>query len=422
MGVTDTHRAHVLKTLPSMFDPMWQNAWRVFDDDHLAVFISGHSPLVVIELFGVEDRGALDRLRMETCGVWFEEPVAVESLGQHGISESAWGTALSSRRIAAYKRPAVITENYPDEDHWTVERFKPPMIIPPYSATRKIEMTLDSRTVSQTVMGIRIPKGDNPHLPDSYRDEVALSLKDRPDLLKRLSEGAFGSVLMGPQVAQGFNLNRHVSVERLLPYRGEPLCVGQDGGHTPATVIGQTWRGYLRVLAAFPIEHGGMRQQYEQNVVPWFKHYAPWAVHQDEMIYGVYDPSMPDDESDTDRNPVDVIVELLGGSWNPGPTDWESRRAVMLKSFNMAVAGDPALQIDQTCAKDLVKTLNGRWHYPQDNMGNISRDKPKQPNHPWEDLGQAYCYFLCGVLSDSPKQITQALRADTKFDVFSDDY
>jgi hypothetical protein len=148
IGVTDTHRAHVVKTIPSLFDPLWSGGWKIFDGDHLAVFSIGGTPLVAMELFGVEDQGAIDRLRMETVGVWFEEPVAVAVLDQKGISETAWMTAISSQRLPAYSHPAVITTNYPDEDHWTVARFHPPMAPPPY-------IFQDGER-----MAIRIPKGD----------------------------------------------------------------------------------------------------------------------------------------------------------------------------------------------------------------------------------------------------------------------
>jgi hypothetical protein len=386
IGVTDTHRAHVVKTVPSLFDPLWSGGWKVYDGDHLAVFSSGGKPLVAIELFGVEDQGAIDRLRMETVGVWFEEPVAVAVLDQKGISETAWMTAISSQRLPAYSHPAVITTNYPDEDHWTVARFHPPLAAPPY-------IFQDGER-----MAIRIPRGDNPHLSERFRDEMAASLKNRPDLFVRLSEGNFGSLAMGSQVAAGFNPAAHVAREVLLPIAGEPLLLGQDFGHTPATIIGQSWRGFARVYAALTCEHGGVRQHFEASVIPWLSKYAPWALKDRAMITGVYDPAgNTEDESDTDQSPIRTIEKMLGGYWMEGGVSWESRKGPMLALFNRAIAGEAALRLCPAGAAPLIKALKGRWYYPLDKLGGVVRDIPKKPNHPWEDLGDAFCYFASGL-------------------------
>ena len=31
---------------------------------------------------------------------------------------------------------------------------------------------------------------------------------------------------------------------------------------------------------------------------------------------------------------------------------------------------------------------------PEDRFGQVKKDAPKKPNHPWEDLGDALCYFV----------------------------
>ncbi len=405
IGVTDTHRAHVVKTIPSLHDPLWNGAWRMFDGDHLAVFFDGETPLVTMELFGVEDQGAIDRLRMETVGVWFEEPVAVTVLDQKGISETAWMTAISSQRLPAYSHPAVITTNYPDEDHWTVKRFHPPMAPPPHVFQEGERMA------------IRIPAGDNPHLSERFRDEMAASLKHRPDLFVRLSEGNFGSLAMGSQVAAGFNPAAHVSKDALRPIAGEPLLLGQDFGHTPATIIGQSYRGFVRVYAALACDHGGVRQHFDASVIPWLAKYAPWALRDRSMIAGVYDPAgNTEDESDTDQSPIRTIEKMLGGYWSEGGVSWESRKGPMLALFNRAIAGEAALRLCPVGCAALIQALKGRWYYPLDRLGGVMRDIPKKPNHPWEDLGDAFCYFASGL--GQAEIEPRAIKVESDFDLF----
>ncbi len=394
IGVTDTFQSHKLKTVRSLENPLWQGLWEIKDQGHLALFKVDGQELVHLDLFGIEDQGAMDRVRMETCGVWFEEAAPSALMVQStGIRLEAWGLAITSQRIPSHCHPAILTENYPDEDHWTWQRFV--------------------ANPNKNSAYFRVPPGERATADD--RREWREALQDRPDLLRRLLDGQPGVVLLGQQVAVGFNEDKHVSRERLYPFKGEPLIIGQDGGHTPATIIGQPWRGFFRIYAALPMDRGGMRQQVETNILPWLTRHAPWAIRQPYMIQGVYDPSMPDDESDSDRNPVDVLEEYLGGVWEPGPVSWEARKGSLITAINRhAGPGELALQIDPVDGKPLVQALSGRWYYAQDKLGNVSKDLPKQPNHPWEDLGNALCYWLAGAMP--MQQPRGPVKVETSFD------
>lgn len=412
LGVTDYHRSHKDKTVESLQKDFWEGAWTLYDDDHLAICKQRATngkvvDAVKLHLFGIEDQGALDRVRRETCGLWVEEP-APATTGP-GVSLAAWLTGMTSQRIPTYAKVAMFTTNYPDEDNWTWQRFSP-------GSGR-----WGSHPDHPERMWFRVPKGDNKFISELDRREWAAALEDRPDLARRLLEGKPGSVALGKQVAVGFDEDVHVSRTRLIPVQGEPLAFGQDGGLCPATIIGQNIHGEFRVYAALMIDRGGMRQQWEQNVMPWLVANAPWAISRRGMIYGCYDQSMPDDESDSDRNPMDVIDEFVDALWEGGPIDWESRKGALITGLNRHSApGKPALVIDPVDGRPLAQALSGRWYYAQDRNGSIMRDIPKKPNHPWEDLGDAFVNFLCAVMPETRMidSFKKPIRVETGSSVF----
>ena len=69
--------------------------------------------------------------------------------------------------------------------------------------------------------------------------------------------------------------------------------------------------------------------------------------------------------------------------------------------------GGVALQIGATDDTVLLRrALHSAWYYATTRAGQIVRDLPFKPNHPWEDLGDAFAYFAGGVApSRDPQEV-----------------
>jgi hypothetical protein len=301
---------------------------------------------------------------------------------------------------------ALVTSNMPDEDFWAWQRF---------------EVQRHPGTAS-----VRIPAGESASAEDRAR--WAIALQNRPDLMARLLAGEPGSVQQGPQVAKGYNALAHVAKAPLELMHGE-LWFGWDSApnaHTHAVIIGQRVGPAVRIYAGLVMEETGLKQFLDVVVLSWLSRRAPWALARggNERLYHRYDPSMDTGEGgDIDMNPVARLRRTLGGSFHPGAVDWPSRSGPMLALFNMGDGqGGMALQIDPgEDTKLLRQALGGRWHYAVTRAGTVIRDLPAKPSHPWEDLGDAFAYFIGGLAPNrAPRDPKWRPRqAKIAFDVFA---
>lgn len=424
MGVADSFRSHELKTHVSLNKPFWQGAWRLLDDGHLAVFYTERSPLVAIDLFGVEDRSATDRLKQECVGLWMDEVApSREGVVTSGIDNESWTLALTSRRVQSYSMPAIFTTNPGDDDHWSVMRMKPGPQVEPfcgYHPNFAQKLVKDGKEIDNRRAWFRLPKGDNPHVSDEVRERNEASIEDE-QMRMRLSYGEFGSIKLGPQVAEGFDRARHVAKERIVPNPSEPLFLGFDCWHTPVCVIGQEYKGQVRMLAALYIQgrSAGIRELIRDHVRPWIAKNAGWAFNSSTMLLHGVDPSgETGDQSDPDQNCFQVIEELLGAQIEPGPVKWNARIGPLLSLFSK----HNGIIIDPIDGDPIVKSFGGRWYYPQDRFGNVTRDLPKKPNHPWEDIGDAALYCINRIAPSAAKIDFSKSKVQSDFNVFDHNY
>jgi hypothetical protein len=94
-----------------------------------------------------------------------------------------------------------------------------------------------------------------------------------------------------------------------------------------------------------------------------------------------------------------VILETLRGRMTYGPQAWPPRREAVLRVLaprqEQGVVPLAISPVPETAV--LRAALASRWYYPQTPDGRVDRSRPKKPNSPWADVGDAFAY-LCGWL------------------------
>lgn len=341
--VTDTFTSHKLKTHRTLEHPWWMGTWRLSDGGHVATAIVGGREAVRMDLFGVEDEGAKDRVRMETCLVHFDEVAEVSFLTSRGMDETAWGIALTSQRIPSYAHPAFITTNYPEEEHWAWKRF----------VTKDRPGDRDLNTAY-----VRITPGESASATD--RAEWARSLAARPDLLKRLHAGEPGSVLLGDPVTPAYQESRHYRREPVRAADG-PLYLGWDFWFHPACVLASVSSlGQLRVHLAQRLDGTDAGTLAKNIVRPWLTRHD---LHHRPLVHTGDPTGETADQGRIEHSAQKAILEVLPGAWKKVSNSPEQRiTAINGRLLDSVSTGEPAILLAGPDVTELNKALSGGWH------------------------------------------------------------
>lgn len=402
-----------------------------------------------VYFFGVDSQSDLNRFQsLQLGGVWLEEPAAAaqEEIGS-GIGEDVWALGISSLRhplmtktaynyLRDYIQPkwpnvppdeldygmrlgifytdhlgkprirnrrAQISMNYPEEDHWTWQRFH-------------------EQGIGQL---FRIPKGENIHVDDSYRRNMYEALKNRPDLLARLVEGKPSQIQIGEKVTPEYDADFHRSKVVLYPVKDVPVIRCWDGWMNPSCVFCQiTPRGQFRVLYTIKGNNIGMKQFIMTHVKPFissgvdvgqkkqvtdkFKDVKIWRDMGDATIANP-------DQSDSSFSAAQVIANELESKpgekarFEGGEQNWGTRRSVIKEILDRGkIDGEPMFQV----SKDDVlmhKALSGKWAYKKNPDGTVIRDKPidNDVSHPAAALTHALAKLYKYREKSEPKKIVK---------------
>jgi hypothetical protein len=236
------------------------------------------------------------------------------------------------------------------------------------------------------------------------------AFRDSPDLEARLALGEWSALQLGEQVGAGWDPGVHVASVPMRPVSSYALACGWDGGHSPSCVIGQLIGGQVRIYAALNDMKVGVLELIEDQVLPWLTQYAPWARGQGGALVHVIDPSMATAGQATITESAErVIRDTLRGRIVHGPVAWSPRREAVLRVLAPRHEGGVVpFQVNPGAETALLRgALTSRWYYPRTPDGRVDRSRPKKPNSPWADIGDAAAYLLGwlrpGTARDEPR-------------------
>ncbi|MEO0249143.1 MAG: hypothetical protein ABIN58_06285, partial [candidate division WOR-3 bacterium] len=353
------------------------------------VFIPG---ILEIELFGVDSLGDLNRFQsMQLAGLWLEEPSpAVQEIGG-GLDERVLTMGVSSLRYPCKWVTVQVTGNYPDESHWVWQRY----------GVKKLGRL------------IRIPRGENPHLPAGYREMMEQAFSGDKGLLDRLVYGQPGFVQQGEPVVPNYNPEIHRAKVVLEPYPGARGYRFWDGWLNPTCVVAQLIpSGQLQILEVFTGERMGMLQLVREFVKPAMKTRYK-AIYEWEDIG---DPTIANyDQSNFDYNQTAaaVIERELDTIFRPGERLWQPRREALRTAFSIVEPFPFVVLSGGEKTEILHKALRGGWHYRVLPSGGVAAKVPVKDKY--SHCGDALSYGLADALRDRER-----LHSDRDFDEIVD--
>lgn len=356
-------------------------SWR---DDYRQLTIHC-KPMVEVDLFGIDDPSALNRLQgTEYDGIWLEEPAAMLERANSGLSEEVFNDAVLRCVRAQGKHSRLqVSMNPADEEHWTYNRLVEAPDIDP-----------ENPLITKKVFWI--PPGENIHLKETARQAARVAYKDDPAAYERYVLGKFAAVYRGERVTPEYNPLLHRSPDPIIPAPGLVCFRYWDGWHNPACVIGQQTKiGRLIHIDTLQMPGGDIGALIDTKVLPlmesprWKGKAMEWRDIGDRTM-------LIPDQSRKQHSAAKVIEEKLGTRFEPGPSKWPILKLGIKRALNMNIQGLPAIYLSPT-EKLLHKGLRGGWYYKTDNSGKPVSNIPEKNNelsHVCEAWANGVCVML----------------------------
>jgi hypothetical protein len=359
--------------------------------------------------FGLDNDDDVQRLQSLDLGGAFSDEVA-PAAEDGGLPESAFGMLqgrLRQKGMRWYK--FMLATNNPDETHWSYRFFVDPGLEP---------SPKDDLMPEQTP-GYKLWKTASPenlaNLPAGmgYYNRLARVYErmGRHDLAERFVAGKFGVAQRGIGVTSAqWNPDVHL-VRGPIPFvEGVPLRCMWDFGHTPTCIVSQlTPEGHWTQNYAFVGKGQGVAELIEAHVLGLFTGHAPWFT-QDGMLLHTGDPNgETSDQSSIRSNAVKMILQLLGGTWTPGPPRLDDRVQSARAALRRMNGGVGFVRVSALNAGPVYLALRGGWHYPKHKSGVVGTEPVKdEHSHPGDAFGYgAAKWFPAGDALDVARRLRE---------------
>jgi hypothetical protein len=236
---------------------------------------------------------------LELTGLWLNETDTLDrSVLRFGLPRT--GRYPSAKNGGCAYRAVICDFNAPDIDNWTYDLF----------VDQKLPIDDETREALAGALGPRFgigfhrqpggrsvdPEPENiRNLPEGYYSTMMLGLAQSD--IRRFVDNEFGAVRNGQPVYPEYNDDFHCAKAPLKPVPGVPVCLGVDGGNTPAIVAGQRLpNGQIRTLRELVVyapdgdstlQRIGPRAFGREAATWWMEHFARSTMGQ-----FFYDPAI----------------------------------------------------------------------------------------------------------------------------------
>jgi hypothetical protein len=249
---------------------------------------------------------------------------------------------------------------------------------------------------------------ENPHIHESYYEELASTYRDDPDMVQRYVNGEWGSVFSGKPVYPEFNRDFHVSPTVLIPLDGVVISRGWDFGRTPAVLLTQlNPNGIWMILREFWSNDSGV-DEFADLLVEFCN-----TEFRGFLFTDVGDPSGRS-RSDNDESSCYSILHSKGiNAYEASTNALIPRREAMARQLAKNVKGKPKIIVDPRCER-FINGMSGGYKFPEkaesggEKMYSITPEKNKY-SHICE-AGEYVALDLFGYSEQNSKLFSEPLN------------